>query len=130
MLLGVASIWERRKGLDDLVALHQMLDDRFRMVIVGLNEAQMENMPEGILCLPRTKSIGELVEIYSAADIYLNPSVEETFGMTAMEALNCGTDVIVYRDTACEEVVNTFGGEAVERGAENMYRAIQKWMEK
>ena len=130
MLLGVASVWERRKGLDDLVALHQMLDDRFQMVIVGLNEAQMEKMPDGILCLPRTNGIGELVEIYSAADIYLNPSVEETFGMTAMEALNCGTDVIVYRDTACEEVVNTFGGEAVERGAENMYRAIQKWMEK
>jgi hypothetical protein len=54
--------------------------------------------------------------------------VEETFGMTAMEALNCGTLPIVYRDTACEEIVNLFGGEAVERGPENLYRAIMARM--
>jgi glycosyltransferase involved in cell wall biosynthesis len=128
VLLGVASIWERRKGLDDLIALHKLLDDRFRMVIVGLTPEQMQAVPEGILCLPRTKTVGELAEIYSAADFYLNPSVEETFGMTAMEALNCGTLPIVYRDTACEEIVNLFGGEAVERGPENLYRAIMARM--
>ena len=129
VLLGVASVWERRKGLDDLIALHKMLDDRFQMVIVGLTAEQMKNVPEGILCLPRTKTIGELAEIYSAADLYLNPSVEETFGMTAMEALNCGTQPIVYRDTACEEIVDLFGGEAVERGPENLYRAIMARMD-
>ena len=129
VLLGVASVWERRKGLDDLIALHKMLDDRFAMVIVGLTPEQAKAVPEGILCLPRTNSMAELVEIYSAADLYLNPSVEETFGMTAMEALACGTLPIVYQDTACEEIVDQFGGEAVPRGPENLYRAVLARME-
>ena len=129
ILLGVASVWERRKGLDDLTALHKMLDDRFCMVLVGLTEEQAKCVPDGILCLPRTNSMEELAAIYTAADLYLNPSVEETFGMTAMEALSCGTDAIVYRDTACEEIVELFGGEAVDRGPENLYRAVMARMD-
>lgn len=124
ILLGVASVWERRKGLDDFVALHKMLSDDYRIVLVGLTPEQAEKMPQNILCLPRTNSMRELAEIYSASDLYLNPSVEETFGMTAMEALSCGTRAIVYKNTACEEIVNLFGGRAVDRGAENLYRAV------
>lgn len=127
ILLGVASVWERRKGLDDFLALNQLLDNHYRIVLVGLTKEQASKMPENILCLPRTNSMTELAEIYSAADIYVNPSVEETFGMTAMEALSCGTEAIVYQDTACEEIVNTFGGRAVPRGADNLYRAISQW---
>ena len=128
VLLGAASVWTARKGLDDLLALQKMLDDRFRLVIVGLTPEQMKQMPKGILCLPRTNSMQELAEIYTAADLFLNPSVEETFGMTAMEAGCCGTDAIVYRGTACEEIVNRFGGEAVDRGPDNLYRAIMARM--
>lgn len=124
ILLGVASVWERRKGLDDFVALNGLLSDDYRIVLVGLTPEQAEKMPPNILCLPRTNSMQELAELYSAADLYLNPSVEETFGMTAMEALCCGTRAIVYQNTACEEIVNTFGGRAVPRGAENLYRAV------
>lgn len=124
ILLGVASVWERRKGLDDFVALQRLLSDDYRIVLVGLTPEQAEKMPDNILCLPRTNSMQELAELYSAADLYLNPSVEETFGMTAMEALCCGTRAIVYQNTACEEIVNTFGGRAVPRGAENLYRAV------
>ena len=70
--------------------------------------------------------MGQLAEVYTAADVYVNPSVEETFGMTAMEARCCGTEAIVYQGTACEEVVNQFGGIAVPRGAEHILAAIQQ----
>ena len=125
ILLGVANIWEERKGLKDFAALAPMLEDRYQIVLVGLTPEQSKGLPGNILCLPRTDNIRQLVEIYSAADLYINPSVEETFGMTTLEALYCGTPSIVYEDTACEEIVHQYGGKAVPRGAEHLLRAIR-----
>ena len=124
ILLGVANIWEERKGLKDFVSLSKILDERYKIVLVGLTPEQSKDLPGNILCLPRTDNIRQLVEIYSAADIYINPSVEETFGMTTLEALYCGTNVIVYQSTACEEIVRLYGGVAVPRGSENLLQAI------
>lgn len=127
LLLGVANIWEERKGLKDFAALAPMLDDRYRIVLVGLTAEQSEGLPENILALPRTDSIRQLVQIYSAADINVCPSVEETFGMTILEAACCGTPSIVYQDTACEEIALQYGGVAVPRGAEYLLQAIRDW---
>lgn len=129
VLLGVASVWDARKGLSDFVELAAMLDDRYKIVLIGLTEAQISDLPKNILGLPRTNAMEELVQAYTEADIFLNPSVEETFGMTAMEARCCGTEAIVYQDTACEEIVNQFGGIAVPRGAGQLYRAVKKLTE-
>ncbi len=126
LILGVASVWERRKGLEDFVALSKMLDDSYRIVLVGLSQEQAAGMPDNVLCLHRTNSLAELAEIYSAVDVHVCPSVEETFGMTVLEAIKCGTDVIVYEDTACEEVARQFGGTVVPRGVDNIYTAIMK----
>lgn len=116
ILLGVASVWEERKGLGDFIALSRQLDDSCKIVLVGLTEKQIRSLPEEILGLPRTNSPRDLAEIYTAADVFLNPSLEETFGMTTLEASCCGTPAIVYRDTACEEIARQFGGLAVEKG--------------
>lgn len=124
ILLGVASVWEPRKGLNDFIALSGMLDERYKIVLIGLPQKKIRQLPPQILGLPRTSNVQELVEAYSAADLYVCPSVEETFGMTVLEAECCGTKAVVYQDTACEEVVNTFGGVAVPRGAGNLKNAI------
>ena len=124
LILGVASVWSPRKGMADFLSLAEMLDDCCRIVLVGLTPEQCKNLPEKILGLPRTNSMRELAEIYTAADIYVSPSVEESFGMTPLEAHYCGTPAIVYKGTACEEIARQFGGIAVERGAEYLYRAI------
>ena len=124
ILLGVASTWEPRKGLADFKMLAKRLDDRFRIVLVGQHPEQMQDLPQNILGLPRTNSLAELAEAYSAADLFLNPSYEETFGMTTLEAMACGTKAIVYRDTACEEIAEAFGGTAVPQGPEHLYDAV------
>ena len=129
IILGVASVWDARKGLQDFLDLARLLEDRYKIVLVGLSPAQIASLPEGILGLPRTNSMQQLAEIYSAADVYVNPSTEETFGMTAMEARCCGTEAIVYENTACEEIVNQFGGIAVPRGPEHLLTAIHKLTE-
>ena len=124
ILLGVANVWDDRKGLRDFVALSQRLDDSYKIVLVGLTAEQRKNLPPEILALPRTDNVKQLVEIYSAADLYLNPSVEETFGMTVLEAQCCGTPAVVYQGTACEEVTKLYGGMAVPRGVEHLFRAV------
>lgn len=126
VLLGVASVWDRRKGLDDFIDLSRMLDESYRIVLIGLNEAQIAALPDRILGLPRTNSLQELVCAYSEADLFLNPSAEETFGMTTLEALCCGTAAVVYENTACEEIVAAFGGLAVPKGAKHLRDAVIK----
>ena len=86
-------------------------------------------MPKNIKGIERTNSAKELAAIYTAADVFVNPSVEETFGMTTIEAKACGTKAVVYKGTACEEVINKHGGEAIPASADATYLTItgQKW---
>ncbi|MBO7253336.1 MAG: glycosyltransferase [Oscillospiraceae bacterium] len=126
IILGVASVWDARKGLEDMKHLAQLLDDSYRCVAIGLSAEQMKNLPERMLGLPRTKSVEELVQWYTAADVFVNPSKEETFGMTPLEAHCCGTPAVVYQDTACEEIAEAFGGIAVAWGAEHLCDAVRK----
>ncbi len=124
IILGVASVWDERKGLKDFVALAGLLDEGFKIVLIGLTPEQIKALPGSILGLPRTNNVQALAEAYTAADVFVNPSAEETFGMTTLEARCCGTEAIVYQGTACEEIVEKFGGIAVPKGAEHLRQAI------
>lgn len=125
IILGVANVWDKRKGLEDFIKLSKILDDNYKIVLVGLNKIQIKDMCSNILGLERTVNLERLAEIYSAADIFINLSKEETFGMTTIEALSCGTKVIVYKGTACEEVVGN-KGIAVEQDINAVRNAIIK----
>ena len=106
IVLGVSSVWNSKKGLDDFIKLADLLDDSYRIVLVGLSEKQIRQLPPSILGIERTNDIRSLCEIYTAAYAFVNPSVEETMGLTTAEALACGTPVIVYNRTAVPEVVD------------------------
>lgn len=125
MLLGVANIWDSKKGLDDFAVLSERLDDSYKIVLVGLDEMQIRQLPEKIIKLPRTDSLEELVAIYSAADVFINPSVEETMGLTTAEALACGTPVITYNKTAVPEVADATCGMAVDCDPEEICKALE-----
>ena len=125
IVLGVASVWDDRKGLDDFVKLSVMLDpEKFAIVLVGLTPKQIKAIPKNITAIQRTNNQKELAEIYTAADVYVNPSREETFGMTTLEATSCGTKSIVYEDTACEEVAEKIGGIVAHQNIDDLYKAI------
>lgn len=126
IVLGVASVWGERKGIRDFYALASMLPGDYQVVLIGLTERQIRELPAGILGLPRTDSVQALAEAYTVADVYVTPSVEETFGMTALEAACCGTPAIVYRGTACEEAAAAYGGIAVPRGPEHLRAAVEE----
>lgn len=131
VVLGVANVWEERKGLDDIIEIYKLLPSEFKIVLIGLNEKQRKAMPLQIMAIQRTNDIMELAAYYSMADVFVNPSKAETFGMTTAEALSCGTPAVVYNTTACPELLNNSTGRIVELGSiENMAHAIIEICEK
>ena len=104
IILGVASAWSNRKGLWYFCELSELLPFDCVIVLVGLNKKQIKRLPNRILGLQGTNDSQELAGIYSTANVFVNPSVEESFGMTPLEAEACGTPAIVFKDTACEEI--------------------------
>lgn len=96
IILGVASVWDRRKGLEDFIKLSKMIDDHYEIVLVGLSEEQIKQMPKNIICISRTNSQQELAEIYTAADVLFNPTYEDNYPTVNLEAQACGTPVVTY----------------------------------
>lgn len=116
VILGVASVWSRDKGLDDFIRLSRMLDDTCRVVLVGLTNEQIRTVPKCTLALPKTDSLKELAEIYTAADVFFNPSHEDTFSMVNLEAEACGTRVVTYDAGGCREAVHRSDSRVVPIG--------------
>ena len=110
ILLGVASIWDKRKGMNDFLQLSKALKEEYQIVLVGLSRKQILKLPDNIIGIKRTENIEELVTIYSRADIFINPSVEESFSLVTVEAFACGTPVIVLDTSAVRELVTDENG--------------------
>lgn len=113
IVLGVASEWTERKGLNDFVKLEQILGDKVQFVIVGLTEKQVCEMQNGIIGLQRTNNINELVDLYSVANLFFNPTYEDNFPTTNLEALACGTPVITYDTGGSPESIR-IGQQGIE----------------
>lgn len=105
ILLGVAGVWEERKGMRDFVKLAAMLDSNYKIVLVGVAQEQAKDLPESILALPRTGSAKELAEIYSAADVFVNPTYEDNLPTVNLEARACGTRIVCYDTGGCVETL-------------------------
>lgn len=167
VLLGVANIWNEKKGLLDFLDLCYMLDDRYAIVLVGMTKKQITDIqnrltgsektisendvtiyrphyavhlsdeaeknikvndrtgvgcvvePDVIklcqkitgrqvitnsdtmsvhqlICMPRTKTVEDLVKLYTMADLFVNPTHEDNYPTVNLEARACGTYVIAY----------------------------------
>ncbi len=106
IVLGVASVWEKRKGLEDFIQLSALLDENYVIVLVGLNDQQLKNLPKNIIGIKRTNGQKELAEIYTAADVFLNPTYEDNYPTVNLEAKACGTPVVTYRTGGSPESVD------------------------
>ena len=115
VVLGVAFGWGPRKGLDVFIELAKCLDDRFQIVLVGTNDAVDKQLPDNIVSIHRTQNQVELAEIYSAADIFVNPTREENFPTTHIEALACGTPVVSFNTGGCSEMLTDKCGAVVKK---------------
>lgn len=131
LLLGVASIWNDSKGLSDYTKLSKVLKQDEVIMLVGLKPKQINLLPSNVIGIERTDSLDNLVKLYSTADIVLNLSYQESFGLTTVEGLACGTPGIVYNTTASPELLDENSGLIVEAGNIDLLReAIDKIKEK
>lgn len=125
MILGVANVWSKRKGFNDILELSRLLDDSFSVVLVGLTEEQLDILPKGIIGITRTSNVQELAEIYSAADVFVNPTYEDNFPTVNLEALACGTPIITYNTGGSIEAIDRESGIVVEQGnMERLHEAV------
>lgn len=115
-LLFVSNLWNESKGFNDIEKLYSKLDETYQITVVGLSKKQISQMPKSINCLERTNSVEELVELYSKADVFINPTYADTFPTVNIESLACGTPVITYRTGGAPETIDENTGIVVEQG--------------
>ena len=117
VLLGVALPWTARKGLYDFIELRKILPEQYAIILLGLSKKQQSKLPSGIIGLERTQNVQEMVELYSAADILVNPTYEDNYPTINLEAMACGTPVITYKTGGSPEAVIDGTGVIVDQGS-------------
>ncbi len=116
VILGVASEWSKRKGLNDFIELSELISSDTVIVLVGISDEIKKKLPNNIISINRTNSIEELAQWYTTADVFINPTYEDNFPTTNLEALACGTPVITYCTGGSIEAVDDETGIIVEKG--------------
>lgn len=110
IILGVASVWTKKKGLDIFNELADKITDEYQIVLIGVREKDKKKFSNKIITLNRTENIYELVNYYNAAYVYVNPTFEDNFPTTNLEALACGTPVITFNTGGSPEALDANSG--------------------
>lgn len=116
VILGVSFVWNYKKGLDCFVKLRNELNEQYRIVLVGTDSSIDKQLPSGIVSIHRTQNQKELAEVYSAADVFFNPTREEVLGLVNLESLACGTPVVTFNTGGSPECIDEYSGIIVEEG--------------
>ena len=116
IILGVASIWSDEKGLNDFIKLAGIITLDEIIVLIGISSKQQKLLPNNIIGISRTENIHQLAELYSAANVFVNPTWQDNYPTVNLEAIACGTPVVTYRTGGSIEVINEKTGLIVEQG--------------
>lgn len=129
IVLGVAFGWGKRKGLDVFIELSKRLDnEKYQIVLVGTDDTVDKQLPKNIISIHRTQNQTELAEIYTAANVFANPTREDNYPTVNMESIACGTPVITFRTGGSPEMLTEKIGmvvdcddiDALQNGIENV----------
>lgn len=116
IILGLASIWCREKGWDDFIALSKTLRDDEVIVMVGVKPEQAGALPQGIIPIARTENVRQLAELYSAAEVFVNPTLQDNYPTVNLESISCGTPVVTYNTGGSVESITPSTGAVVPQG--------------
>lgn len=126
IILAVADGWGPRKGFNDIIRLSQILSEDNKIIMVGFSGNEQEKVPKNIITISRTNNVQELVDLYSAADVFINPTYEDNYPTVNLEAQACGIPVITYNTGGSIESVpakNIIDVGDVEALAEKIYNS-------
>ena len=124
IILGVANIWDKRKGFDIFIKLSKIIEQNMIIVLVGLNKKQSKNLPKNIIGIDIINNQNELASLYTIADVFVNPSLEETFSLVTVEAMACNTCVVVCDTSAPKELIRNID-ILVNHDVNEYYHAIK-----
>ena len=107
IVLGVAAVWDKRKGLEVFLRLAKELPDDYKIIMVGVTKEIKSMLPSSVVAIERTNSQEELRRLYGASDVFLNPTLQDNYPTVNLEASACGTPVITYNTGGSPENANT-----------------------
>ncbi len=110
IILGISYDWTEKKGIDVFLKLAEKLPENYKIVLVGTDK-KFDN----ILSIGVTQNVRELAEIYSASDLFVNPTREDTFPTVNIEALACGTPVLTFNTGGSAEIIDKCCGAVVPK---------------
>lgn len=99
VLFGAAfnGIENNNKGFHYLLqALEHLPREKYFLLIFGNCKAEHVTWKHEYKVLGYIYSEHEMAEVYSIADVYVTPSLQESFGFTVCEAMSCGTPVVAF----------------------------------
>ena len=105
IILGVSSVWHKMKGLDIFMKLPNDIPENMQIVLVGLTKKQIQKLPSNIIGIERTDNQEDLIKLYSVADVFANPTLEDNYPTVNLEAIACGTPVVTYNTGGCIEQI-------------------------
>lgn len=113
IILAVAHSWSSGKGFDSILNLARSMqhEDCSFVLVGGIKDTSI--LPDNIISVGTLNNPSELADYYSAADVFITPSLQETFGKTTVEALACGTPAVGYQSTATTELIKEGCGKLV-----------------
>lgn len=127
VVLGVSNGFGKFKGSRYFLQLAERLPKNYRLVLLGVTKEQSSQYPKAVLTLPRTNSPNQLAQFYTMADVFVNPTLQETQGLTNIEALACGTGVVTFQSGGSAESINESCGIVVARDDfEGLLQAVIK----
>lgn len=127
IILGVANGFGKRKGISDFRKLSEILPDDYQIILAGVMEEDKEWLTPSIRAIGRTDCQQELTDLYSSATVFINPTYEDNFPTTNLEALACGTPVVTYNTGGSPEAIDSKTGIVVKQGCvEELRNAIVK----
>lgn len=127
-VLGVASIWDARKGLDDFIQLSKELPQQYNIKIIGTTDKQIQFLKKyNIEAIKKTNSVEELVKEYNKALVLFNPTYEDNYPTVNLESLACGTPVITYDTGGSGEIIKETGNGIIIN--KNNYHSLIQYLD-
>jgi glycosyltransferase involved in cell wall biosynthesis len=127
IILGVANIWDTRKGFNEFIKLSHLLSDDYVIALIGHDPSNQAKLPHNIIKIGKTKNAGDLALWYANSFAFVNPTFQDNFPTTNIEAQACGTPVITYNTGGSPEAIDDNTGMVVEKGdVEGIWNCIQE----
>lgn len=112
IILGPASKWLQPYNKSILDYFTQNMTSDEILLLYGVENTNI-NVPQNVVLYGYTRNTDELAALYSCADVFVNPSYEDSLSLINIEAQACGTPVITYSLTGPKETVDNVNSVSV-----------------